>query len=700
MTTKTWVGRFCVAGGRVDEEGPWLTSLIRRRQDEEPDELYALVEPASPESAQYGAQLVDVIAQLYRKDVLSLTGALVRSLRAAHEHLLDWNRKSLPEHRVGAGASCVALSAGDAYLAQIGPSLAYIRSENGAIKRLQATDPDFAQSLGIAEDFEPRLTRVTLRPGDALLIASSTLDRIMPPDHIERVLSRDPESVLPEFYLLCKDTPDFALVLVSCFEEPDERPPDFLTINGAEHGTHSASLDDVPLTEAGGVLVAAGGGAETSGAQASAAAAPPVESWQPPRPPITQQVEQIKEAAAPPRVPDVKLRAGGSTPRYRRTTGSGLSVPQFRIPRLAAFAGLAVVLLGLLAYWQLPGSVEQSREERFAALVAGARQSNARAQATSDAGQKRVLLNDARAKLTDAGKIHEDNAEVQGLEADVTAALNVLNAVFEANDVTVIADLAQVVTGDLSAIQITWGGDSAYVLDVEGGRVLRVPLDGSPPDTILESNKQINLTTAGRPVEIVWSDQTQSLVILDEERNTFAYFPNQGTLPLVVRAVDSLGSMDAIAAAGGNLYVLDRDDGQVWRYLPSQGGFDSERSAVLDQADLGDATELAVGQDVYILDEKLGVRRFVLRQETDFMLAGIDTAVVAPASISVLPGSNRVVFADTGNKRIIVASDDGRFLRQIVSASFTDLRAVAIDEGSGRMYILNGDTVLTAAFPP
>jgi hypothetical protein len=66
----------------------------------------------------------------------------------------------------------------------------------------------------------------------------------------------------------------------------------------------------------------------------------------------------------------------------------------------------------------------------------------------------------------------------------------------------------------------------------------------------------------------------------------------------------------------------------------------------------------------------------------------------------VLPGSNRLVVADRGNKRIIIASADGEFMRQIVSPSFTDLRAVSVDEGTGTLYVLNGNTLLQAPFPP
>ncbi len=707
MAAKTWVGRFCVTDGHVEEDGPWLSSLIRQRPDDEPDELYVLVEPASPASVPYTSQLVEVISRLYRKDALSLTGALTRSLRAAHQHLLDWNSKSLPEHRVGAGGSCLALSGTDAYLAQVGPSLAYVRRADGTMRRLQAEHPDFEHALGTDDDFTPRLTRIALEPGDLVLIASSSLDTFVEADHVERVMAQDADRVLPEFYLLCKDKPDLALVLISCFDEPLDTPPDFLTTGGGAPDAEPSPLThEDPALPAQGVPVAVGAPENPTEPGRASIAAEALsgglvgDAWVPPVRPVIEQVHEIHESTAPSPAPAVKLRDGGSAPRYRKSTGAGAAIPQFRVPRLAVFAALALVVLGLIAYWQLPGSVQESREDKFTSLVATARESNARAQATNDPGLKRQLLTDARAKLDDATKIHDDNAEVQALQSDVTAALNVLNAVYEVKDATVVADLAQLVTGDLGATQIALGGDAAYVLDIEGKRVLRVPTAGGAPETVLEEGGTVNLLTAARPVEIVWSDQTESLIILDEQRQAFAYFPGQGTLPLAVRAADSLGSMDAIAAAAGNLYVLDRGQNQVWRYLPGEGGFDSERTALLDQADLADATELAVAQDVFVLDAKKGVRRFVLKAEADFSLAGIDSPLVSPASMSVLPGSNRIVLADTGNKRIIVASSDGRFLRQIVSASFTDLRAVSVDEGAGVMYVLNGDTVLTAAFPP
>ena len=44
-----------------------------------------------------------------------------------------------------------------------------------------------------------------------------------------------------------------------------------------------------------------------------------------------------------------------------------------------------------------------------------------------------------------------------------------------------------------------------------------------------------------------------------------------------------------------------------------------------------------------MLDASAGIRRFEGRSEAPFPLAGIDTPMVAPASISVLPGTGRIV---------------------------------------------------------
>jgi hypothetical protein len=123
MAVRTW------AGGRVvrsrHEAGPG------RKFDLHPPaknpDLYVLVQPALPGSEEFCGQLVAVVGHLFERQDLSLTGALTKAISAAHENLREWNRRSLREHQVAAGLSCLVVRGTLAYLAQAGPSLAYFR---------------------------------------------------------------------------------------------------------------------------------------------------------------------------------------------------------------------------------------------------------------------------------------------------------------------------------------------------------------------------------------------------------------------------------------------------------------------------------------------------------------------------------------------------------------------------------------------
>jgi hypothetical protein len=224
-------------------------------------------------------------------------------------------------------------------------------------------------SLGVAEEFEPRLTRIKLNPGDLVLVASTQIADVVPDQHIERIMARGSDEALPELYLLCRDRANMALVLLSCFEPEPEQVPD-------------SRRAMVTLTD-----TAAPGDDELASAQGCWSGRPPEPAQNRPRRrslrarstasccrrgPIQEQVREITESTAPPPSTNVRLRGDSAAPRYRRTTGA-FAVPQFQVPRLAVFAVIALAILGALAYWQLPGSVRQSREDKFTALVAEAR---------------------------------------------------------------------------------------------------------------------------------------------------------------------------------------------------------------------------------------------------------------------------------------------------------------------------------------
>jgi hypothetical protein len=399
--------------------------------------------------------------------------------------------------------------------------------------------------------------------------------------------------------------------------------------------------------------------------------------------------------------PVVRLRGPGAAPRYRYTRTTTTLPRLFPVPRLAFLAALAVLVLGLVAWFGVPRSVQENREERFAALIAEARSGLQVGPGAVDAAQRRDLLSGALASLNEAASIYPDDGQAQALRIQVQAALTDLDAVVDLGEMRLVADLDLQLAGDLSLHQVVVGDGVAFFLDEAGGRVVELPLEeGSTARVVLQEGEFAGALKASRPLYVLWwqaDGESGRLLVLDDQRHLFSVTP-AGAAPLVLRDAQEWGSLDGAATFDGNLYILDAASNQVWRYPPTDAGFDSERSALLGKTDLSGATGLAVDGGVHVLVEEGGIRRFAGGVEEPFALAGIDRGLLSAASLTG-DGRGGLLVADRGNKRLVSLSPDGQFQAQFVSRTFTDLRSTVVDAEAGLLYVLVGDSLYVTEMP-
>jgi hypothetical protein len=677
MAVKTWVGRFAIVDGEPQEEGPYLRSFPRQRPDDEEDELYVLVEPAGEPSTEYAQQLADAIGRLYKQDGLSLTGAVLRSIRAAHEQLRDWNRRSLREHHVAASVSCLAVRGRTAYLAQMGETVAY-HVGDGRFSRIAPSNGG-SEPLGQADSADPAFSRYSLSPGDLILVVPSRTEELVNPDAIRSILLRGGNDALTELFRLARDQHDFSLVLLACVVEPElEEPP----APPPPLEEPVLSVDDVMAT--------------TFGAQAAAEA--PVDAA------LTEALgaAQAGTGAPPPGLsqPKVRLREPGQSVRYPRTTGMRVAVPD--VPPLAVIALAVIALIGLGGWCVIPSALEESRVDRFDTLVTAAGASLEEARATGDAAQKRQHLDQAEGSLAEAEMLRPDSEQTASLRSELNAAVATLDAVVELPDPALVVDLGAQLPGGAALSELKLGGGGAYFLDRENGRVYAFPLavPNPQPVPLFESGLVVGTEPVGAPVEIAWAQELNSLMVLDDGRRFIAMGAGRPPVRLTVRDVQALGSIDDMFYGNGNLYLLDKASNQVWRYQATQAGFDSERDPLLGPADISSASELNAVEDVYLLGSGEEIARFQGGARQPFEQAGIDQPVSGPASAIIMPALDRMLVADQGGDRIVVFTLDGRYVKQFKSATFTDLRAINLDRTTNELYILNGNALFKTPLPP
>lgn len=215
-----WVGQFGIVDGKAQEESPWVGIFPQggRAEPGEAADLFVVVEPALPGSEDSCRDLAQTIGKQFQEHRLSLSGGILRAVRAAHEKLRDWNRRSLKQHRVAAGVSCLALRGGEAYLGQVAPAAAALLRD-GSLKRLQPSLLDAIEPLGLNEEFWPDLSRHELRDDDRLLLLSTGLAAALSDDELTAALRSPPEETLPLLYQKGKEMPNCAALLVAALPE-------------------------------------------------------------------------------------------------------------------------------------------------------------------------------------------------------------------------------------------------------------------------------------------------------------------------------------------------------------------------------------------------------------------------------------------------------------------------------------------------
>lgn len=672
MPVRTWVGRFAIVSGQAQEEGPLLRSFARQRPDEEEDELYVLVEPASPQAAEYCSQLVDALGSVFRQDILSTTGAMLRALRSAHHQLYDWNQRTLREHRVAAGVSALAVRGRNAFLAQVGPAVAY-HVGDGRVRRLEP-EGEGREPLGASLAFGPQILRFQMSPGDLVLIASPRLDELADEETLRAVLLRGGDEALVELFRLARGQQDFSLVLLACVVEPEtEAPPAPAPPTAAP----AAAVEQTPFPQA-----------------ESSEVAQPLQ--------VEVQPEGAPGAPLPATLgqPKVRLKGTEAGVRYRRTTGLRAAIP--RVPPLLIAIVLALVAIGAVAWYIVPGALKESRGEKFDNLIEDARLALDTALVTQDPAQRRQALDRAKAALDEAERLKAGDPTAADLRSRVEEETSRLDAIVELPALELVAELSERVPGPISSRGLVIGGGGAYILDRDQQRVIAVALVGASaePFVLYQAGELVGTEIAGAPQQIAWAEDRNALLILDDARRLIAVTPpGSPATELTVRDAAAWGSADGIAYQNGNLYVLDRTGNQIWRYAPTEGGFDSEREALLSGIQLDQVVEMTIGDAVYLVQSDNSILRVDVGSSQALSLAGIDRPLVQPGALTYLAASNRLVVADRTNARIVALSPQGVFLQQWASPSFTDLRAIAVDEPGGLLYMLNGAALYRTPLP-
>ena len=421
---------------------------------------------------------------------------------------------------------------------------------------------------------------------------------------------------------------------------------------------------------------------------------------------LGQAIPSLLEKQNHPAVQRPKIRTRDPRARSASAHRAGFLL----VGMLALLAGVAAVLLG--------PSLLQSDEDQFRSRVERARNGLAASQLAATTEASRLALQDARSEVEAALAINPLAADALQLREEIEAVLAELNLVQSPGELTMVADLSRF--GPSIALgAVRFGGGQIFILDDAGGRVFSMTADGAVSLIFLEG-ELLGLGSqlrAGRPISIAWqsaqSAQTGSagasglplddaLWILDSHARLYRWTAS-GVLLVPIPDQVLLGSVDAVAATSGSVYLLDQSGGAIWRFAVDRSELSAPSRAV-GRTDLLNTNEFLAtvggsGAIEFLVASNDGRLRRYSADEAMPLALDLVRELLAPASLSLGGQSGLVYVVDRGQGRIIAVGPDGRVVSQIQSAQLADLRGAWVNEQTGQIIYALSSSILLGRLP-
>ncbi|MBI2919071.1 MAG: hypothetical protein HYY01_13935 [Chloroflexi bacterium] len=196
--------QFYVAAGQAWESGPSVGVLHHSGGG---FWLYTHAEASPPPGEEACRRAIACVESVLRDWSLSYTSGLQAALLRAHQ---EQRERPGSSGRGGMGVTCALLRGGQVYLAQAGPTTAYISSAGG----LSVVTPSSTHPMGGEAEPEVQLHRHHVAAGDVILMASSSLSRLVTPAGIEALLASSMDEAARDLFRLARQEASFSALLL------------------------------------------------------------------------------------------------------------------------------------------------------------------------------------------------------------------------------------------------------------------------------------------------------------------------------------------------------------------------------------------------------------------------------------------------------------------------------------------------------
>lgn len=130
---------------------------------------------------------------------------------------------------------------------------------------------------------------------------------------------------------------------------------------------------------------------------------------------------------------------------------------------------------------------------------------------------------------------------------------------------------------------------------------------------------------------------------------------------------EELQSKDEVSSFGGNVYLLDKTAGQLWRYLQSESGLYGSPQAYFDEdihPDLSAVTNIVIDGSVWFGTNEGKIYKYSQGRDDPFLARGVDPELGKELKIFTDDSLTYLYVLDAEQYRVVVLTKDGKYVSQ------------------------------------
>ena len=208
-----------------------------------------------------------------------------------------------------------------------------------------------------------------------------------------------------------------------------------------------------------------------------------------------------------------------------------------------------------------------------------------------------------------------------------------------------------------------------------------------------KSSFEVEVSQVGKIRAIAASDKT--IYALTEQG--VATIPEKGGGEVVITPDELWNDVTVIGTYGGSVYLLDRGQGEIWKYPALSEGYGARRrwlgaGIILD---LSKVVDMKVDGDIWLLTSSGKLERYSRGVPLAFGMEGMPyisgDRMMSPSALFV--SEDKVYILENGAKRVVVFDiESGKYLKQYENEELDEGKDI-VEEG-GKVYVLLPDKIV------